>query len=237
MATSRSEIFFHVIRHPGRGLFVIDTGVERALRDDPTHAAVQGIVASFMHLEKMSFHQPLGDFLAKQAPLAGVFMTHLHLDHVSGMRDVPHGTPIYAGPGETSGRGFMNLLLRPNIDRALEGQAPISEWRFQPDPDGRFASVIDVFGDGSFWAIWTPGHTAGSTAYLARTPKGPVLFAGDTSHTVWGWENDVGPGSFTADHLLNRRSLDQLKALVAEHPHIDVRLGHQQLPSTRASVP
>jgi N-acyl homoserine lactone hydrolase len=224
------QIFFHVLRHPQRGLFIIDTGVERALRDNPSHAAIRGLVAKVMHLEKMSFHQPLGDFLAKQPPLAGVFLTHLHLDHVSGMPDVPQGTPIYAGPGETRGKALVNLLMAPNIDRALAGQAPLSEWQYQPDPDGRFAGVVDVFGDGSLWAIWTPGHTAGSTAYLARTPHGPVLFVGDTSHTVWGWEHDVGPGSFTADHAANLRSLEQLKALVAEHPRIDVRLGHQWTP-------
>jgi hypothetical protein len=59
--------------------------------------------------------------------------------------------------------------------------------------------------------------------------KGPVLFVGDTSHTVWGWTEGVGPGSFTADHSKNGVSLARLKPLVAEHPSIDVRLGHQSL--------
>jgi hypothetical protein len=144
--------------------------------------------------------------------------------------DLKQPEPNLVLRAETSGKALVNMLLAPTIDRALAGQAPLSEWQFQPDPDGRFAGVVDVFGDGSLWAIWTPGHTAGSTAYLARTPHGPVLFVGDTSHTVWGWENDVGPGSFTADHAANLKSLAQLKALVADHPRIDVRLGHQWMP-------
>jgi glyoxylase-like metal-dependent hydrolase (beta-lactamase superfamily II) len=85
-----------------------------------------------------------------------------------------------------------------------------------------------VFGDGSLWALLVPGHTPGSTAYLARTTKGPVLLTGDTCHTRWGWEHDVAPGSFTADHAANVESLKRLRALVAEHPAIDVRLGHQR---------
>jgi glyoxylase-like metal-dependent hydrolase (beta-lactamase superfamily II) len=89
--------------------------------------------------------------------------------------------------------------------------------------------VLDVFGDGSLWALWTPGHTPGSTAYLARTTTGPVLFTGDTCHTAWGWHNQVEPGSFTADHARNAESLGRLEALVREHPQIDVRLGHQYL--------
>ena len=98
----------------------------------------------------------------------------------------------------------------------------------QADPSGRFAGVLDLFGDGSLFAILVPGHTAGSVAYLARTPRGPVLFTGDTSHTRWGWEHDVEPGEFTADRPKNAESLKRLRALVAEHPAIDVRLGHQR---------
>jgi glyoxylase-like metal-dependent hydrolase (beta-lactamase superfamily II) len=108
----------------------------------------------------------------------------------------------------------------------------VSEWQFQPDADGRFAGVIDVFGDGSLWALLAPGHTPGSTAYLARTVNGPVLLTGDVCHTAWGWQHDVPPGSFTSDRAANVESLARLKKLVAEHPKIEVRLGHQRLPAS-----
>jgi glyoxylase-like metal-dependent hydrolase (beta-lactamase superfamily II) len=223
-------VFFHVVRHPRFGTFIIDTGVERALRDAPEKAAVRGLVAREMHVEGMGFQKPLGDWLAAQRePVRGVFFfTHLHLDHVSGAPDLPKSTPLYAGPGETTPRAFLHLFSQGTIDRALDGLPPVSEWRYQTDPDGRFAGVVDVFGDGSFWAVWTPGHTPGSTAYLARTASGPVLFTGDTCHTRWGWENDVEPGEFTADHAANADSLGRLRRLVEEHPAIDVRLGHQR---------
>jgi N-acyl homoserine lactone hydrolase len=223
------QIFFHVIHHPQKGTFLIDTGVERALRDAPDRAAVRGLVATVAHVDRMKVHEPLGDWLARQAgPLAGVFFTHLHIDHIAGAPDLPPGTPIYAGPGETSSHAFANLFIQGVTDRALEGKGPLHEWPFAPDPDGRF-SVVDVFSDGSLWAIWVPGHTPGSTAYLARTPSGPVLFVGDTCHTRWGWENHVAPGAFTEDRASNVISLEKLERLVAEHPGIDVRLGHQYL--------
>jgi glyoxylase-like metal-dependent hydrolase (beta-lactamase superfamily II) len=145
------------------------------------------------------------------------------------MPDVPHGTAIYAGPGETSDRAFTNLVVQPNLDRELAGQELISEWQYSADPDGRFAGVIDVFGDGSLWAIRVPGHTTGSTAYLARTAAGPVLMTGDTCHTAWGWKNGVEPGWYTADSAANVKSLEKLRTLAAEHPGMSVRLGHQPL--------
>jgi glyoxylase-like metal-dependent hydrolase (beta-lactamase superfamily II) len=226
------QIYFHALKHPTRGLFIVDTGVERALRDEPKRAAIRGAVASYMKLERLRVKVPLGEWLGRQStPLAGVLLTHLHIDHVTGMADVPHGTPIYAGPGEAHERAALNLFVQPNLDRALAGQGPIDEWTFEPDPDGRFAGLVDVFGDGSLWAIRTPGHTRGSTAYLARTPRGPVLLTGDTCHTAWGWEHDVEPGAFTSDHRANADSLERLRRLVREHPAIQVRLGHQQLPA------
>jgi len=230
------EVTFHVIRHPRFGTFLIDTGVERALRDAPDKAAIQGLVASELHAEKMGFEKPLGDWLAAQsAPIAGVFFTHLHLDHIAGAPDLPRATPLYAGPGETQDRAFLHLFTRGTVNRALQGLPPVSEWAFTPDADGRFAGIVDVFGDGSFYALWTPGHTPGSTAYLARTAQGPVLFTGDTSHTAWGWEHDVEPGDFTGDPKANAKSLAVLRALVKEHPSIAVRLGHQRLPGATAA--
>jgi glyoxylase-like metal-dependent hydrolase (beta-lactamase superfamily II) len=226
------QVYFHVLRHPQRGMYLVDTGMERAYRDDRAHAAVQGVVARFMNLDALVIRDALGDFLAREkVPPQGVFLTHLHLDHVSGMPDLPRGTPIFMGPGETQDHAAHNLFLAPNIDRALDGQVPLSEWGFQPDPSRRFDGVLDVFGDGTVWALLVPGHTAGSTAYVVRTPTGTVLLTGDVSHTVWGWEHDVPPGSFTADREKNVESLARLRQLAKEHPHMIVRLGHQALPA------
>jgi len=177
-------IYFHALRHPTRGLFIVDTGVEHALGSDPEHAAVRGVIAKLAHIDTVHTSIDLKTWLAKQPePLAGVFLTHLHLDHIMGMPDVPRGTPVFSGPGETRSHGFLNLFTRPITDRAFEGQNTIAQWQFQPDPQQRFRGVLDVFGDGSLWALHVPGHTPGSTAYLARTPKGPVLLVGNACHT------------------------------------------------------
>lgn len=234
------EVYFHAIRHPTKGLFIIDTGVEVAMRDRPDEAALMqsAVVKKYLHPEKMKFTAPLGEWLrSKGEPLAGVLFTHLHTDHLSGLRDVPKGTPLYNGPGEAHERALVNFFLSDVVDSAFEGQAPLSEWQFAADPSGQFAGVIDVFGDGSLWAISVPGHTAGSTAYVARTAQGPVLFTGDTCHTRWGWENGVEPGGFTADHARNLESLEKLRALAARHPAMQVRLGHQALAPSVSAAP
>jgi N-acyl homoserine lactone hydrolase len=221
-------IYFHALRHPTRGLFIVDTGVEHRIKDDPEHAVVNGVVAKLAKMDTIHVNVDLKTWLARQPqPLAGVFLTHLHLDHIMGMPDVPRGTPVFSGPGETRSHGFLNLFTRPITDRAFEGHDTIAEWQFTPDPEQRFAGVVDVFGDATLWALHVPGHTPGSTAYLARTPQGPVLMVGDACHTSWGWDHGVEPGNFSKDQPLSAESLASLESLVKRHPHIDVRLGHQ----------
>lgn len=225
------EVDFHVLRHPTRGLFLVDTGVERALRDRPREAAVRGFVASYLHFGTMKVVAPLGDWIAahqKEGPIRGVFLTHVHPDHISGMVDVPSSAIVYTGPDELRTPLGHNLFLQSTNDRALAGKPPVEEWPFGPDPSGRFEGVIDVFGDGQVWALWVPGHTHGSTAFVVRTPRGPVLLTGDASHTRWGWEHGVEPGSLSDEVAASRVSLERLRALAAEHPRLDVRPGHQR---------
>jgi glyoxylase-like metal-dependent hydrolase (beta-lactamase superfamily II) len=161
--------------------------------------------------------------------LTGVLLTHLHIDHVLGLRDVPNATPIYVGPGEPTQRSFMNVMVKPVTDKTLVGKQPLQELSFSRDKDDRFAGVLDLLGDGSLFALHVPGHTPGSLAFLARTTDGPVLMTGDTCHTVWGWQHDVEPGKFTGDRAANAKSLAALRKLAKEHPQLKVLLGHQHL--------
>jgi glyoxylase-like metal-dependent hydrolase (beta-lactamase superfamily II) len=182
------------------------------------------------HLDRLFVDRDMATVVAREGAVQGVFLTHLHLDHVLGLRDVHSSVPVYVGAGDAQDRSFMNLFERGVYDDALSGKGPLREVHFAPDPDGGFQGLLDVFGDGSFWAIWVPGHTPGSVAFLARTPHGPVLLTGDACHTAWGWQHGVGPGTFSDDVAKSAESLARLQALVARHPTIDVRLGHQELP-------
>jgi N-acyl homoserine lactone hydrolase len=226
------EIVFHALHHPAQGLFLVDTGVEHAFVTDPDHALIHGVFGTLAHLDKLKVRVDTGSWLARQKePVSGVLLTHLHLDHVMGMRDIPPGSPIYVGAGDAEEHALMNLLEASLYDRSLEGRGPLREVRFSPDPEGEFEGVLDVLGDGSLWALQVPGHTPGSIAYVARTPDGPVLFTGDACHSAWGWRNEVEPGTFSSNEAKSAVSLARLERFAAKHPRMRVLLGHQELTS------
>lgn len=215
------EIYFHAITHPTHGLYLIDTGIEEALaaNEHPLRTSAVGQAFNFGALRA---DKPLGTWLKGEVP-AGVFLTHLHLDHVLGFPDVPRDVPIFTGRGEAALQSSFHAYTQSAVDALLAERPALQEWPFD---DGH---VIDVFGDASLFALEAPGHTPGSVAFVARTTNGPVLFTGDVCHTAWGWQNDVEPGTFSHDVGANAASLRFLRALAARHPKMAVRLGHQAL--------
>ncbi|MBV9451446.1 MAG: MBL fold metallo-hydrolase [Streptosporangiaceae bacterium] len=155
------QIYTHVVRHPTQGFFLVDTGVSRRFVKDPAGAGVGWVLRKYGGIEKMRPQQSTAEIIeAEGVPLKGVFMTHIHLDHVSGFPDIPKDVPVYTGAHEAQARLFLNLIAQGTNNHLLDGRPALQELQFTNDPDGRFDGVNDVFGDGSFFAILTPGHTA-----------------------------------------------------------------------------
>jgi len=222
------QVYAHVIRHPQRGNYLVDTGVSQQLVDDPGKVGLNWLIRRGMGMEKMKLQKGTASILQEMGgKLSGVFFTHLHIDHISGMPDIPNDVPLYIGPTESTEKNFINLFVHGSTNQLLQDKQRLQEWGFQGDAQNQFDGIVDVFEDGSLFAISVPGHTSGSVAYLVRTTQGPVLLTGDTSHTRWGWDHAVEPGDFTRDNARNLQNLQRLKALVARHPQMAVRLGHQ----------
>lgn len=220
-------IRFYVLRHPTRGTYLVDSGVAASFRSEDT-APVSALLASAMDLEALHVEKDTSQWLRENdGRLDGVFLTHLHLDHVMGMPDVPANVPVYVGPGETTSSAFLNAFTQGSTDRMLGNAGALREWQYQRDPSGRFHAVLDVFGDGSVFALHAPGHTPGTTAFLVRTPSGAHLITGDVSHTRWGWDHHVEPGTFSVDPERSVESLAQLERLSRDVPGLVVHLGHQ----------
>lgn len=221
-----TTIYFYVLEHPRFGTYLIDTGVGDVFRKDKKDWPVSGIVAGAMNFDKIRIPITSGEWLRKRgANVGGIFLTHIHLDHIMGAADFPRTTPIYMGPTESQNRGFLNMFVQGSTDGLLGNEPNIQELVFSGDVNA--PGALDFFGDGSLYVIWVPGHTDGSMAFLVKSAKGLELVLGDTCHTRWGWENNVPPGSFTSNADNNRVSLNYLQELARTLPGVAIHPGHQ----------
>lgn len=223
------QVVFYSIEHPERGRYLIDTGMGQIFTGTPESWPVNFLVRSAMNMESLKIHTTLQKWLAAQPELKGVFLTHLHMDHILGAADVATDVPFYVGPGEARVRHWQNLVVQGSTDRLLTQGRVLDELVFPATAPNEGLAVLDFFGDGSFYVLHSPGHTAGSLAFLVRGVDGNHLVLGDTCHTAWGWRNNVTPGTFTSDRPRNAMSLDHLQKLAVGLPGVYVHPGHQSL--------
>ncbi|PJZ46160.1 MBL fold metallo-hydrolase [Leptospira brenneri] len=221
------SIYFYLIKHPNFGTFLIDSGIGESFTKSPDGFLVNSVLASQMHLDQLKIYETTKSYLSKnKINLKGVFFTHLHFDHVLGAHEIDRSVPFYVGPGEVTSKQFINLFVQGSTDRLLGENPNLFQLDFGKDKTQ--ISVLDFFGDQSFYVFSVPGHTPGSLAFFIPGKPNSHLILGDSSHTRWGWLEGVTPGSFTTDRNLNRESLNFLKKLEELNKPRFVYPGHQE---------
>ncbi|MBI1924864.1 ester cyclase, partial [Candidatus Poribacteria bacterium] len=168
------KVYAHLIRHKVKGDFLIDTGYDKSFSETP-YGNLECLVQPFGFSFKQKPGQDIKAQLEKhRAKLQGVFFTHLHPDHTPGVPDLPKDVTYVAGKGEL--QAYMAFAQNFECVNQLEGVKVLEEIDFSKARDmPPMGKAIDIFGDGSLWALWTPGHTEGHISYLVNRTDGPVL--------------------------------------------------------------
>ena len=187
------EVYAHWIRHPVKGDIFIDSGLDARFRDS-ARGSLKGLISRWIVEDSVQLagQDILSQIDENNINVKMVFLTHVHGDHSSGLPVLPQGIPVVLGKNESLHQyplimyndHFDNVAVLQTLDFDGPGVLNVS-------PLGK---MIDLLGDGSLWAISTPGHTTGHVSYLVNATDGWVLLTGDASHTRWGFENNVIPG-------------------------------------------
>ncbi|MBL4866502.1 MAG: MBL fold metallo-hydrolase [Pseudomonadales bacterium] len=217
------DVYAHWIRHPIKGDFLIDTGLNKQFLTHP-QGSLKGLIASF--IIKDSTQHPNQDILSQITRYGitprGVFLTHAHSDHSAGIIDLPKDIPYYLGKN-----GSLHNYPFIMYTHHFEGIKKLLELDFDHASNmANLGKVIDIWGDASLFAISSPGHTKGHVSYLVHADEGWILLTGDASHTRWGFENGVIPG-WSEDRDLAAKSLHKLMAFSDQNPNVRVIFGHQ----------
>ena len=231
--TAPRPINVYVIEHRD-GLVVFDTGQDRASVTDPGYFPSGVVMGPLYRMSRfdMSADQTLSVLLEGIGYRAGdvgtVVLSHLHGDHIGGLREVSHAELLVSraewdtlsGPWPELAGVMRRYIELPGLRWRQIELAPIRDPALAPFDMGH-----DLFGDGSLVLVPTPGHTAGSISLIVRRPERPTLaLVGDLTYDVRLLECGHVPG--VGDRRMLRRSTAMLNQLRETIPGLVVLATH-----------
>ncbi len=180
----------YLIEHP-KGNVLIDTGWHEEIRLNSkkhlgwlSHSMFKGRLP---HGE--SVKERLNNKKLSLKDLDYVILTHLHSDHVSGVKHVTEAKSILTSEVEwraaQKGIGYVKNMWKG---------VSVKTFKFQDIPYGPFKKGYDLFGDGSVLLVFTPGHSKGQVSVLISTKKGWILLASDVGYAEKSWKDNILPG-------------------------------------------
>jgi N-acyl homoserine lactone hydrolase len=138
----------------------------------------------------------------RASDIGTVVLSHLHGDHIGGLREVAQAELLVSRPEWDTHSGPWPVLagiMRRRI------QLPGLRWRqieMVPLHDPALAPFDvghDLFGDGSLVMVPTPGHTVGPISLIVRRTDKPTLaLVGDLTYAAHLLESEHMPAWATA---------------------------------------
>lgn len=222
-------ILVHWVHHPEFGDYLVDAGLDSSYYQS-SNGDMKGVFAGLY--KKLGFgdtyfqekNQGIAYHIKKNSiKLNGVFLSHLHSDHIAGVRELPKNIPYVVGKGEKYvehkplfyGDYLNGIEVIYEIDFLKVHNLPI------------LGQCVDIFGDGSFWAIQTPGHTRGHMSFLINTINKPILLTADACFIKLGFEKGIASSSYTDDVEMAQASLNNLVEFKRVYPQLRVCPGHE----------
>lgn len=219
-----TAVLAYWVHHPTEGDYLIDAGFAHAFAGEGGNYT--GLLRLILALFGTESHSTNGADVASQLRSRGsspraVFLTHLHGDHTSGLVDLPASVPAVFGRGEDT---FMQkAMLGDHLDGRPLHALDFDEAHALPP----FERVLDLLGDGSVWALSTPGHSPNHVSYLVNAQSGPVLITGDACAYQAQFEHRIRPTPSIDDQEAAIRSLAGLRELYDRFPRLQVMVGHE----------
>jgi N-acyl homoserine lactone hydrolase len=234
--TSRSKGWLWVpcpaflLTHPTAGSILVDTSLHSSLGAEPRENF--GRLASRFARPRIEAGKDLPSQLRERGAdprsIALIVMTHMHMDHASGISEFPSSAFVLSSAEWTAATSGSRPLLRgyrpQHYDYAFDYRLVDFDGP-SVDSYSTFARTFDLLGDGSIRLAFTPGHTVGHMCVLARLRDRDFVIAGDAVYTMRQLEGGPGQPRPQDPHLW-RRSLQELQLFHREYPRAVIVPGH-----------
>jgi len=216
--TVEVPILAHCISHKELGHFLLDAGLDKSYYHDPYGGMDVPLKEEYIQDKNQNIGYQLGDGSSK---LNAIFLSHMHPDHIAGLRDLPKDIPVVVCKGEIED-------YEPDLyGDFLQDIETVYEIDFSDsDAIAPFSHCVDLLGDGSLWAISTPGHTRGHISFIVNGLTGPKLLTMDVAFIPENISYGVAPSDYTWDVDKAQESLEKLNEFIGLFRGIEVITGH-----------
>ena len=222
-------IVAYLVEHPGAGPILIDTGLHPSVAVDPRKSL--GRVGALAFKPQMKPEQAVSAQLRSRGIEASdirlVVMTHLHIDHASGVSEFPEATFVVTAEewkAATQPRGWRHGYRQRQFDHAFDWRLVDFDSR-EVDSYATFGRSYDLLGDGSIRIVSTPGHTPGHMSVILRTSAREVLAAGDAIFTTRTLREGILSAQVADAHRFSR-SVKEIRLFSETRPDALVIPGH-----------
>jgi glyoxylase-like metal-dependent hydrolase (beta-lactamase superfamily II) len=217
-----SPVSAYLIEHP-KGLVLIDTGFHTDIRtnQDAYLGPIKNVILEAELPEGAAIHEQLEQRGIKPSDIDFLVLSHLHSDHVSGLKLVKDAKKILVSDIEWNDALQIN---NPHLQSMWEG-IDVETFRFLASPFGPEKLGFDLFEDETIIFVSTPGHTNGLASTFIRSKEKFVLLCSDVGYEKKSWEQMILPGKMTNPEKA-KTSLSWVKEMSLDDKCIEVVANH-----------
>jgi glyoxylase-like metal-dependent hydrolase (beta-lactamase superfamily II) len=211
----------YAVRHPSAGTILIDTGMHADAREHLRRdfGGPMSLLFRGLRPAEEPFDEQLRALGIEPTGVERVVMTHLHVDHTSGMRLLPNARFTASRVEWAATRGRFPAG-KGYVQHHLPAASRMELLDFDGDgtPYATFSQTIDLLGDGTIRLISTPGHTSGHLSVLLRLSSGgQALLVGDAAYTLRNIHEEILP-MLTVDDDAAIDSMREIEAFAVAQP-------------------